>query len=93
MNVEAFAVLAVTKIRIERQTKRQARYVARRANDTACSLYMSVTRNLHLVARNLRIVAKGVAKSGVWRDLPWRDFEVRDVAWLPGPDSNQRPTG
>jgi hypothetical protein len=28
MNVEAFAVLAVTKIRVERQTRRRARYVA-----------------------------------------------------------------
>jgi hypothetical protein len=28
MNVEAFAVLAVTKIRVERQTRRQARFVA-----------------------------------------------------------------
>ena len=74
MNVEAFAVLAVTKIRIERQTRRQARCVARRADDTACSLYMSVTRNLRLVARNLPIVAKGVAKNRFWHDLLGHDF-------------------
>jgi len=52
MNVEAFAVLAVTKIRVERQTRRRARYVAA-ARAGRHAHYNIRWRALHLVAPNV----------------------------------------